>query len=92
MARMWTMINSLQMIMTNCLLNVPMPANVFLVMTNLATVSSGEILPSDQILPEIFNFSSTEVKNVGFVAMGVESTRLTMYLGSVFIYMFLLVV
>jgi hypothetical protein len=89
---MWTMINSLQMIMTNCLLNVPMPANVFLVMTNLATVSSGEILPSDQILPEIFNFSPTEIKDVGFIAMGVKSARLTMYLGSVFIYMFLLLV
>jgi hypothetical protein len=80
------------MIMTNCLLNVAMPANVFLVMTNLSSVSSGDIFPTDIIMPEIFTFSPTDITDAGFVAMGVDSARLTLYLGSVFIYMVILVV
>jgi hypothetical protein len=69
-----------------------MPANVFLVMTNLKSISSGDIFPTDIILPEIFTFSPTEIKDVGFVAMGVESARITMFLGSIFVYMVLLLV
>ncbi len=40
----------------------------------------------------IFNFTATDIEDVGLVAMGVDSARLTMYMGSVFIYMVLLLV
>lgn len=92
MGQIWSLVNSLQMLMTNCLLNVPMPGNVFLLMTNLNTLSSGDLLPSDEILSNIFNFTPTQIANVGLAAMGVDSARLTKYMGSITIAMpFLLV-
>ena len=55
-------------------------------------MSSSDIFPTDIILPEIFTFSTTDIKNVGFRAMGVNSARITMFFGSIFIYMVLLIV
>ncbi len=78
------MVNALQMLMIYSYLSVPMPANVTLVMLKINTIASFDYLPTDRIFGKLFKFSTTVVPFVSFEAMGVESLRLTLYLGTFF--------
>ena len=82
---MYLMVNSLQMLMSYSFLVVPMPANVALVMVQINTIASFDYLPTDTLFNYIFEFSETEMPfATTFEAMGVESPRLTLYLGTIF--------
>jgi len=82
MDAMYTMVNSLQMMMVVSLLVVAMPANVTLVMTQINTLASFDFLPSGKIMTFCFDFSKTVMPLVAFQEFGVLSIRLTMYLAS----------
>ncbi len=74
-------------------LTVPMPANVTVVMVKINTIASFDYFPTDKIFEKLFKFSTTVMPFVSFEAMGVESLRLTLYLGTIFfilVYLFVL--
>ena len=77
--------------MTYQLLNLKMPGNVVVVMTNLANICNFNVFPTDQIMSFLFNFTPTDPPGVGFEAMGNDSKSLTLYLGSSFLIMILFV-
>ena len=77
--------------MTYQLLNLKMPGNVVVVMTNLANICNFNVFPTDQIMSFLFNFTPTDPPGVGFEAMGNDSKSLTLYLGSSFLIMILIV-
>ncbi len=81
---MYLMINSFQMLMSYSFLVVPMPANVTLVMVQINTIASFDYLPTETLINYIFEFSETEIPFATFKAMGVNSARLTLYLGTIF--------
>ena len=59
-----------------------------MVMTKLADISSfKEVLPTDDIFEEIFDFTPTDSPGVGFESMGVENASVTFYLNIKFIIM-----
>ncbi len=66
MDAMYTMVNSLQMMMVVSLLVVAMPANVTLVMTQINTLASFDFLPSGKIMTFCFDFSKTVMPLVAF--------------------------
>lgn len=82
MGAVYTMINSLQMVMVISLLIVAMPANVNLVMVQINTMASFDYLPSDLILAKCFSFSTALMPLVAFQEFGDLSVRLTFFLGS----------
>jgi hypothetical protein len=90
MGQMWSMVNSLQIILSYQLLEVQMPGNVIMVLTNLASVASFDVFPTDDIMSFLFNFTPTTAPGVGFAAMGNENKSLTLYLGSAFLIMILI--
>ena len=81
---MYLMINSFQMLMTYSFLVVPMPANVTMVMLHINTIASFDYLPTDTLFGYLFAFSATEEPFATFQAMGVDNSRLTPYLGTIF--------
>jgi hypothetical protein len=90
---MYLMVNAFQMLMIYSYLSVSMPANVTLVMSKINTIASFDYLPTDKIFGKLFKFSTTSMPFVSFEAMGVESLRLTLYLGTIFFisaYLFIL--
>jgi hypothetical protein len=58
---LWTMVNALQALTTMPLLNVRLPAPVYLILINVARVDSMEILPPDDVNEVLFSdgFSET---------------------------------
>jgi hypothetical protein len=90
MAQMWSMVNSMQIILTYEILNLPMPGNVIMVMNNLADLCSFNVFPTDDIMDFLFNFTPTDPPGVGFEAMGNDSKSLTLYLGMAFLIMILI--
>jgi hypothetical protein len=89
MAMLWSMVNSLQILVAMTLTNVKMPAPVYLIMSNLATISSFEIISPDDIFAEMFpnGFTETEAVNSGWVAMDNDSKVTILNLGSFFLIM-----
>lgn len=67
-------------------MNLSLPANVILVLNQIQSISSFNILPVNTLFSLLFYFTETKVPGVGFVAMGVESTRLILNLNSFFFY------
>jgi hypothetical protein len=90
MTQMWSMVNAQQIILSYQLLNLPMPANVILVMTNLANICNFDIFPTERILVFFFNFTQTDSPGVGFSAMGNDNKSLILYQGSAFLVMILI--
>ena len=78
------MVNAFQMLMIYSYLTVSMPANVNMVMVKINTIASFDYLPTDEIFGKLFKFSTTVMPFVSFEVMGVESLRLTLYLGTIF--------
>ena len=79
------MVNAFQMMMIYSFLTVPMPANVSMVTVKINTIASFDYLPTDTLLGYIFEFSETEMPFATFKAMGEDSPRLTLYLGTIFL-------
>ena len=72
-------------------MNLQNPGNVIMVMTKLSDISSfKEVLPTDDILEGLFDFTPTDSPSVGFECMGVENASFTLYLGITFIIMILI--
>ena len=73
-------------------MNLQNPGNVIILMTKLSDISSfKEVLPTDDILEGLFDFTPTDSPSVGFECMGVENASVTLYLGITFIIMILIV-
>ena len=87
---MWSMVNAQQIIMTYQLLNLQMPGNVIMVMTNLADICDFNVFPTDAIMSFLFKFTPTDPPGVGFETMGTDNKSLTLYLGSSFLIMILI--
>ena len=82
-----TMVNALQIFIDEYpLLNLSVPANVNLILKYFASISSFNILPANYLISLMFKFSETSVTGIGFVAMGIESTRIISNLNSYFFY------
>jgi hypothetical protein len=63
-----------------------------IVMSKLSDISSfKDVLPTDDILEGLFDFTPTESPGVGFECMGVENASVTLYLGITFFIMILIV-
>ena len=58
-----------------------MPGNVGLVIGNLASIASFDVIQSVTIIESSFSFSETESPGIGFESMGSSSKRLIPYLG-----------
>ncbi len=72
-------------------MNLQSPGNVIIVISKLSDISSfKEVLPTDDILEGLFDFTPTDSPGVGFECMGVEDTSVTLYLGITFIIMILI--
>ena len=57
-------------------------------MNKLSDISSfKEVLPIDDILEGLFDFTPTDSPGVGFECMGIEDASVTLYLGITFIIM-----
>ena len=84
---MWSMVNSQQIILSFMLLNLPMPGNVILVMTNFANIAGFNVFPTDAIMNFLFNFTPTDSPGVGFESMGDDNKSLVLYLGMSFLIM-----
>ena len=82
---MWSMVNSLQIILSVQNLQVALPGNVGLVVGDLATLASFDIIQSGTIIDSTFSFSETESPGIGFESMGTSSQRLIPYLGMAFL-------
>jgi hypothetical protein len=67
------------------LLNLPMPGNVVLVMTNFANIAGFSIFPTSDFLAWLFNFTPTDPPGVGFECMGNDNRSLVLYLGMTFL-------
>jgi hypothetical protein len=67
--------------MTYQQLNLVMPDNAILVITNFAQISGFNMLPKDDFMELIFNFTPTDSPGVGFEVMGTENCHLTLFLG-----------
>ena len=68
-----------------------MPGNVILVTTKLSDISSFEgVLPTEDILEGLFDFTPTDPPGVGFECMGVDNASVTLYQGITFIIMILI--
>jgi hypothetical protein len=85
------MVNAQQIIMTYQLLNLQMPGNVILVITNLADISGFCIFPTDGFFAWLFNFTPTDPPGVGFETMGVDNVSVSLYLGMSFLIMIFIV-
>ena len=60
-------------------------------MTKLSDIASfKEVLPTDDILEGLFDFTPTDSPGLGFECMGVENASVTLYLGIAFIIMILI--
>ncbi len=68
---MWSMVNAQQIILTYQLLNLQMPGNVILVITNLAEIADFNLFPVNDFLELLFSFTPTESPGVGFETMGI---------------------
>jgi heme exporter protein D len=89
MAMLWSMVNSLQIIGTFPLLNLKMPAIVYMLMSNLASISGFEVIPPDDVIELIFvdGFTETDFVTEGWVEMENESKITVQILGSFFLIM-----
>lgn len=65
-------------------LTVQMPANVTMVMRNINSIASLDYLPIETLFSYMFTFSDTEELPSSFQSMGVDSPRLSQYMGSLF--------
>ena len=62
-----------------------------MVMTKLSEISSFEgVLPTEDILEGIFDFTPTHSPGMGFECMGVKNASVTLYIGITFIIMILI--
>jgi hypothetical protein len=75
--------------MTYQLMNLKMPGNVIMVITQLANICDFNIFPTDDFLAWLFYFTPTDAPGVGFESMGNDSASLTLYLGSSFLFLML---
>lgn len=81
MSLMWIMVNALQIILAMQSLNIIKPGNVSLVLNNLASLASFDLIQSATIIEALFSFSETDSPGMGFESMGSTNKRLIPYLG-----------
>lgn len=87
LSQMMTMVNALQIFIDAFpLMNVSVPGNVTLMLTQMQSISSFNLLPANTIFELMFKFSEASVTGIGFAAMGVTSARLILNLNSFFFY------
>jgi hypothetical protein len=75
--------------MTYQQLNLAMPGNVILVITNLADIAGFNIFPTDDFFAWLFDLTPTDSPGVGFEVMGTDNCSLTLYLGMTFLILML---
>ena len=63
MAKMWLMINGLQIIVLLPLVPVNYPANAQLIISNLVSVATLDLIPVDLIFPLVFDFKDSDPFN-----------------------------
>ena len=88
--QMWMIINSLQVVLAMQYLQINKPANVNLIMNEVDDIASFNVFPTKTILDYFFTFTTTELPGIGFEAMGVNSKRLILFLGSIFLWIVLI--
>jgi len=85
MTMMWLMVNALQIIIAMQSLNIIKPGNVSLVLNNLASLASFDLIQSATIIEYSFSFSETASPGMGFESMGTTNKRLIPYLGMAYL-------
>jgi hypothetical protein len=84
------MVNAQQITLSFSFLDLKMPGNVLIVITNLAAICDFNVFPTDTIMAFIFNFTPTNSPGVGFASMGNDNKILTLFLGPAFLIMILI--
>ena len=83
---LFTMVNTLQVLVCFGLTSLPMAPNVYVVLNDVTKLAGFELLPPEDVLAAMhLNFSETDPVNSGFYEMGVDSKTLIPNLGFFFI-------
>jgi hypothetical protein len=64
------MVNAQQILLSFDQMNLAMPGNVILVMSNFKNIAEFEIFPTDTIINFLFKFTPTDSPGVGFESTG----------------------
>jgi len=84
---LWGMVNVMQIIVKMPLLNITFPTNAATFYTFIADVSSFNLLPTDKLNDQFFNFTDAPETDLNFVMMGYESSDIIRNLGSALYYL-----
>lgn len=79
------MVNAIQIIIAMQSLNITKPGNVSLVLNNLASLASFDLIQSATIIEYSFSFSETASPGMGLESMGTTNKRLIPYLGMAYL-------
>jgi hypothetical protein len=85
MQMLWLMVNAIQIIVAMQSLGILKPGNVAMVVNNLASLASFDLIQSATIIEKSFSFSETESPGIGFESMGSTNKRLIPYLGMAYL-------
>jgi hypothetical protein len=84
---LWGLINVMQLIVNMPLLNIQFPQNAVTFYTFIQSVSSFNIIPTDDIKAALFSFTEAE-PDTQFQSMGYSSYSIIDNLGSALLYLF----
>ena len=73
---LWGTINTLQMIVIASLLNLSFPANCIVLFNIVADISQFSLIPTAQMINDLFTFEDSNPVNDNFAAMGFSFTPL----------------
>ena len=84
---LWGTINTLQLIVMATLFNLNFPDNAQTTFKMIAYISSFNIIPTDDIVNELFQFESGNIINDNFLTMGYESSNIIWNLNTILLYL-----
>lgn len=82
---LWSMVNTLQIIVHMPLMNIAMPLNAYVVSKILVSVASFDVIPTDLIYEYVFNFDEeAESSGTRYEMVGMESNNFIINAGTLF--------
>ena len=81
---LWSLINSLQIIVSMALINLSYPSNCLSLMSKLSEVTSFAFLKTDSWYTGFFNFTLSEAKSDQWYVMGFTTRNIVLNLGFYF--------
>ena len=85
MAKMWLMVNGLQLIVYLPLIQLQFPAATATFINNLINIATFDLIPTDLIYPSIYDFEESEPYNIYFDTVGISSVFLAENMGTAYV-------